>query len=209
KGATAMSASVSGSREVTFAVIAASCSLVAIFAPVVFVSGILGQFLRSFAVVVTFGVLVSLFVSLTLTPMLCSRYLEVTEKHGRIYWALEHFFQKMERFYQNSLGWALRHRGVVLIGALLAFVGAIPLFGSLPRELAPQPDEGRFLVGIRTPLGSSIEYTESKLREVEAIADRYPELVTEFGVIGLGQAQQVNQATLVARMKPRGERQRS
>jgi HAE1 family hydrophobic/amphiphilic exporter-1 len=209
KGATALSAAVSGSREVTFAVIAASFSLVAIFAPVVFVSGILGQFLRSFAVVVTFGVLVSLFVSLTLTPMLCSRYLEVTGKHGKVYWALEHFFEKMERFYRNSLGWALRRRGVVLVGALLAFLGAIPLFGSLPRELAPQPDEGRFLVGIRTPLGSSIEYTESKLREVEAIADRYPELVTEFGVIGLGSAQQVNQATLVARMKPRGERQRS
>jgi HAE1 family hydrophobic/amphiphilic exporter-1 len=209
KGATAMSAAVSGSREVTFAVIAASFSLVAIFAPVVFVSGILGQFLRSFAVVVTFGVLVSLFVSLTLTPMLCSRYLDVTEKHGRVYWALEHFFQKMERFYRSSLGWSLRHRGLVLVAAVATFLGAVPLFGSLPRELAPQPDEGRFLVGIRTPLGSSIEYTESKLREVEAIADRYPELVTEFGVIGLGQAQQVNQATLVARMKPRGERQRS
>ena len=96
-GATAMSAAVTGSREVTFAVIAASFSLVAIFAPVVFVSGILGQFLRSFAVVVTFGVLVSLFVSLTLTPMLCSRYLDVKEKHGRVYWALEHFFQRIER----------------------------------------------------------------------------------------------------------------
>ena len=79
RGATAVSAAVTGSREVTFAVIAASFSLVAIFAPVVFVSGILGQFLRSFAVVVTFGVLVSLFVSLTLTPMLCSRYLDVQQ----------------------------------------------------------------------------------------------------------------------------------
>jgi HAE1 family hydrophobic/amphiphilic exporter-1 len=209
KDATAFSSAVTGSREVTFAVIAASFSLVAIFAPVVFVSGILGQFLRSFAVVVTFGVLVSLFVSLTLTPMLCSRYLEVTEKHGRVYWALEHFFQRIERWYRASLDFALRRRAVVLGAALLTFLAAIPIFGGLPRELAPQPDEGRFLVGIRTPLGSSIEYTESKLREVEAIADRYPELVTEFGVIGLGQAQQVNQATLVARMKPRGERQRS
>jgi HAE1 family hydrophobic/amphiphilic exporter-1 len=209
KGATAVSSAVTGSREVTFAVIAASFSLVAIFAPVVFVSGILGQFLRSFAVVVTFGVLVSLFVSLTLTPMLCSRYLEVTEKHGRVYWALEHFFQRLERAYRSSLSFALRRRGLVLLGALLAFLASVPVFNGLPRELAPQADEGRFLVGIRTPLGSSIEYTESKLREVEAIADRYPELVTEFGVIGLGQAQQVNQATLVARMKPRGERQRS
>ncbi len=209
KGATAISAAVSGSREVTFAVIAASFSLVAIFAPVVFVSGILGQFLRSFAVVVTFGVLVSLFVSLTLTPMLCSRYLDVTEKHGKVYWALEHFFEKTEAFYRRSLDFALRRRGPVLIGALLVFLGAVPLFGGLPRELAPQPDEGRFLVGIRTPLGSSIEYTEAKLREVEAIASRYPEIVTEFGVIGLGQAAQVNQANLVARMKPRSERERS
>ena len=208
-GATAVSAAVSGSREVTFAVIAASFSLVAIFAPVVFVSGILGQFLRSFAVVVTFGVLVSLFVSLTLTPMLCSRYLEVEKQHGRIYWALEHFFEKTERFYRRTLDWSLRHRGIVLVVGLFAFLAAIPLFSGLPRELAPQADEGRFLVGIRTPLGSSIHYTESKLREVEAIAERYPEIVTEFGVIGLGQAQQVNQATLVARMKPRRERERS
>src|SRR5688572_11753474 len=209
KGATAYSSAVTGSREVTFAVIAASFSLVAIFAPVVFVSGILGQFLRSFAVVVTFGVLVSLFVSLTLTPMLCSRYLEVTEKHGRVYWALERFFQRIERWYRASLDFALRRRRLVLLAALAAFLASIPSFGGLPRELAPQPDEGRFLVSIRTPLGSSIQYTEGKLREVEAIADRYPELVTEFGVIGQGSAQQVNQATLVARMKPRSERDRT
>ncbi len=208
-GATAVSSAVTGSREVTFAVIAASFSLVAIFAPVVFVSGILGQFLRSFAVVVTFGVLVSLFVSLTLTPMLCSRYLEVHKQHGRLYWMLERFFQRVEYGYRRTLNYGLRHRVLVLLVAALAFLAAIPLYLSLPRELAPQADEGRFLVGIRTPLGSSIEYTESKLREVEAVAARYPEIVTEIGVIGLGQAQQVNQATLVARMKSRRERDRS
>ena len=209
RGTTAMTAAITGSREVTFAVIAASFSLVAIFAPVVFVSGILGQFLRSFAVVVTFGVLVSLFVSLTLTPMLCSRYLDVQEKHGRVYWALEHIFESIDRFYRRMLGWALGSRTIVLFLAGLSFLAAIPIFGTLPRELAPQADEGRFLVGIRTPRGSSIEYTETKLREVEAVAKNYPEIVTEFGIIGLGSAQQVNQATLVARMKPRGERERS
>jgi HAE1 family hydrophobic/amphiphilic exporter-1 len=209
RGTSAMAAAVTGSREVTFAVIAASFSLVAIFAPVVFVSGILGQFLRSFAVVVTFGVLVSLFVSLTLTPMLCSRYLDVQEKHGRVYWALERVFQALDRTYRGLLAWCLRRRRTVLVAALLGFLGAIPIFASLPRELAPQADEGRFLIAIRTPLGSSIDYTERKLREVEEIAFRYPEVVTEFGVIGLGSASQVNQATVVARMKPRDERDRS
>jgi HAE1 family hydrophobic/amphiphilic exporter-1 len=208
-GTTATSAAVTGSREVTFAVIAASFSLVAIFAPVVFVSGILGQFLRSFAVVVTFGVLVSLFVSLTLTPMLCSRYLTVQEKHGRIYWALERVFNALDNTYRRVLGWSLGRRWLVLALAVISFLAAIPVFNGLPRELAPQADEGRFLVGIRTPLGSSIGYTETKLREVEEIASRYPEIVTEFGVIGLGQASQVNQATLVVRMKPRDERTRS
>src|SRR5688572_3183601 len=208
-GATAMSAAVTGSKEVTFAVIAASFSLVAIFAPVLFVGGILGQFLRSFAVVVTFGVLVSLFVSLTLTPMLCSRYLDVQKKHGRLYHALERIFGAIDRGYRRLLGRALGNRGLVLGLAVLFFALAIPLFQRLPRELAPQADEGRFLVGIRTPLGSSIEYTESKLREVEAIAKNYPEIVTEFGVIGLGSTSQVNQATLVVRMKPRDERERS
>ena len=209
RGTSAVDAAVTGSREVTFAVIAASFALVAIFAPVVFVTGILGQFLRSFAVVVSFGVLVSLFVSLTLTPMLCSRYLDVASQHGKVYWALEHFFERMERFYRRCLDFGLRHRALVLVGAVLAFLGALPVFSSLPRELAPQADEGRFLVGIRTPLGSSIAYTESKLREVEAVAARYPEIVTEFGIIGLGSAQQVNQATLVARMVPRKERSRT
>ncbi|HVJ10383.1 MAG TPA: efflux RND transporter permease subunit, partial [Burkholderiales bacterium] len=117
-------AAISGSSEVSFAVIAASLSLAAIFAPVIFVGGILGQFLRSFAVVVTFGVLVSLFVSLTLTPMLCSRFLEVSEKHGRVYWALERGFGAMERGYRAILGWGLRHRGSVVAIAALMFVSS-------------------------------------------------------------------------------------
>jgi len=209
-GATAMSAAVTGSKEVTFAVIAASLSLVAIFAPVLFIGGILGQFLRSFAVVVSFGVLVSLFVSLTLTPMLCSRFLHVAPSHGKVYWMLEHFFQRMEAFYRRCLDAGLRHRGLMLAGGLATFVAAVlAALLLLPKELAPQQDEGRFLVGLRTPLGSSIHYTESKLREVEAISSKYPEIVTEFGVIGMGSAQQVNQATLVVRMKPRRERSRS
>jgi HAE1 family hydrophobic/amphiphilic exporter-1 len=202
-------AAVSGSAEVTFAVIAASFALAAIFAPVIFVSGILGQFLRSFAVVVTFGVLVSLFVSLTLTPMLCSRFLEVREQHGRVYWALERFFRGMERAYRASLGWALRHRFAVLVGALAATLSSVFFFRALPVELAPTQDEGKFFVSMRAPAGSSIHYMERKLAEAEQMVARYPEVTTVYGVIGLGSAAQVSQATLVVRMKPRSERRRS
>src|SRR5687768_5547188 len=218
-----MKAAVSGSREVTFAVMAASFALAAIFAPVIFVSGILGQFLRSFAVVVTFGVLVSLFVSLTLTPMLCSRFLEVSEKHGRVYWALERFFRGMEGTYRRSLAWALRrpqaprglarlardHRLLVLVAAALATLSSVYFFRALPVELAPQQDEGKFFVNIRAPAGSSIHYTERKLNEAEQMVARYPEVDTVYGVIGLGSAGQVNQALLVVRMKPRAQRARS
>src|SRR5918999_2622497 len=178
RGTSAMAAAITGSREVTFAVIAASFSLVAIFAPVVFVSGILGQFLRSFAVVVTFGVLVSLFVSLTLTPMLCSRYLDVTERHGRVYWALERFFRAMEAGYRATLGWGLRHRWTVVAAAALMFVSSFYFFRALPVELAPQQDEGKFFISMRAPAGSSIHYMESKLREAEQIVTRYPEVET-------------------------------
>jgi HAE1 family hydrophobic/amphiphilic exporter-1 len=203
-------AAVSGSREVTFAVIAASFALAAIFAPVIFVSGILGQFLRSFAVVVTFGVLVSLFVSLTLTPMLCSKFLEVSERHGRVYWALERFFNCMDAAYRRSLAWALLYRWTILIAALLVFVISVLFFGrSLPVELAPQQDEGKFFVSMRAPAGSSIHYMERKLAEAERIVSSYPEVTTVYGVIGLGSAAQVSQATVVVRMKPRAERKRS
>ena len=202
-------AAISGSREVTFAVIAASLALAAIFAPVIFVSGILGQFLRSFAVVVTFGVLVSLFVSLTLTPMLCSRFLQVSERHGRVYWALERFFRSLEGGYRGILAWALAHRLAVIAAALAATGASAYFFRALPVELAPQQDEGKFFVSMRAPAGSSIHYMERKLAEAERMVARYPEVTTVYGVIGLGSAAQVSQATVVVRMKPRGERERS
>jgi len=201
-----VSAAINGSREVTFAVLAATLSLVCIFAPVIFLSGIIGQLFKSFAVVVTFGVLVSWFVALTLTPMLCSRFLKVETQHGIVHRTLERFFQGMENLYRRMLGRALRYRWWVMLATVLVIVPSYALFNQVPRELAPQPDEGRFIVTFRTPLGSSIHYTEQKLKEVESIISRHPEVVTEFGLIGFGGSQQVNQGQVVVRMKPIAER---
>ncbi|MBZ0091554.1 MAG: efflux RND transporter permease subunit [Sulfuricellaceae bacterium] len=201
-----VSAAVAGSREVVFAVIAATLSLVSIFAPVIFLGGIIGQFFKSFAVVVTFGVLVSLFVSLTLTPMLCSRYLRVSKQHGRVYRALDRFFLGLDRVYQTLLGYALGHRWKIVLGTVLIVISSSYFFANVGKAFTPDEDEGRFLVNLRTPLGSSIDYTDSRLRMVEKILFRHKEIVTEFALIGLGQAGQVNQGLVVARMLPRGER---
>jgi len=201
-----VNAAVNGSKEVAFAVMAATLSLVSIFAPVIFLGGIMGQFFKSFAVVVTFGVLVSLFVSLTLTPMLCSRYLQVSKQHGRIYHALDRFFLGMDRVYYFLLDLALKHRWKVIGLTLAVVVASSYFFMNVGKAFIPEEDEGRFLVNVRTPLGSSINYTDSRLRMVEAILFKHKELVTEFAIIGLGQAGQVNQGMVVVRMAPRRER---
>jgi HAE1 family hydrophobic/amphiphilic exporter-1 len=204
-----VSAAINGSREVVFAVIAATLSLVSIFAPVIFLQGVLGQFFRSFAVVVTFGVLVSLFVSLTLTPMLCSRYLKVEKQHGRIYHLLDGILGGLDRIYIRLLEAALTHRWWVVALTTLIVAASSFFFINIGKTFTPDEDEGRFRVSLRTPLGSSIDYTDGKLREVEAVLNNYPEVRTEFALIGLGTAGQVNQGTVVVRMAPREERKRS
>ena len=201
-----VSAAINGSNEVVFAVMAATLSLVCIFAPVAFISGIIGQFFRSFALVVTFGVLVSLFVSLTLTPMLCSRYLRVEKQHGPVYRAFDRFFAAMDALYVRLLEGALTHRIWVLLATLAVVGSSAFFFANVGKAFTPEQDEGRFLVSLRTPLGSSIDYTDSKLHEVETILDRHPEIRSEFALIGLGSAGQVNQGTVVVRMLPREER---
>lgn len=204
-----VTAAVNGANEVVFAVIAATLALVSIFAPVIFMNGIIGQFFRSFAVVVTFGVLVSLFVSLTLTPMLCSRFLTVREKghqHSRLHTVIESAFSRLDAFYRRLLAWALDHRWKVVLLTVLTVASSGFFFANVGKTFTPDQDEGRFLVYVRTPLGSSIDYTDSRLKMVEEVLRSHKEIFTEFALIGLGSAGQVNQGTVVARMLPREER---
>ena len=199
-------AALNGSREVVFAVLAATLALVSIFAPVIFLGGIIGKFFQAFAVVVTMGVVVSLFVSLTLTPMLCSRFLKVDKKHGRLYYWLDAMFNGLDKFYRRILGWALRRRWRVLLFTIVTVLSSGYFLSSVGKAFLPDEDQGRFLVFTKTPLGSSIDYTNSKLAEVERILARHKEIASNFSAIGAGQAGQVNQAFSYVRMTPRGER---
>ncbi|MEW6562619.1 MAG: efflux RND transporter permease subunit [Pseudomonadota bacterium] len=201
-----VNAAINGSREVVFAVLAATLSLVSIFAPVIFMSGIIGMFFKSFAVVVTFGVLVSLFVSLTLTPMLCSRFLKVQKQHGAFYTKLEHAFHRMDEIYRGMLGWVLQHRWKVVLFTVVTVLSSGYFFSNVGKAFSPDADQGRFMVFTKAPLGSSIEYTSGKLAEVEKVLASHSEVASNFSGIGIGQAGQVNQAFSYVRMTPRDTR---
>ncbi|MBC7756907.1 MAG: efflux RND transporter permease subunit [Bdellovibrio sp.] len=197
-----------GSNEVVFAVLASSAALVCIFAPVIFMDGIIGMFFKSFAVVVTFGVLVSLFVSLTLTPMLCSRYLSIKPADNAFYRLCSAGLHKLDGIYKKLLQFSLNHRGLVLMVTAI-FVGFAGFYAlkNVEKDFVPEADEGSFSVSIKTPLGSSLAYTDSRMKLVEAtIASHKDEVASYFATIGAGSRGQVNQGTINVRLKPKEER---
>ncbi len=163
-----MSAAVNGTGEVVFAVLAATASLVAIFLPVVFMEGMVGRFFTTFALVVVIGVIASWFVSMTLTPMMCARYLKVGHSHGKVYMVLENFFDGMERNYKRLVGWVLRHRWSTLGVASVVVATSVFFFSAVGKEFMPETDIGRIMVILKTPMGSSIEYTDKKVRELNS-----------------------------------------
>jgi HAE1 family hydrophobic/amphiphilic exporter-1 len=203
-----ISAALNGTREVTFSVTAASLALVCIFAPVIFMDGMVGKFFNSFGVVVTFGVLASLFVSLTLTPMLCSRYLDVSHNHNKIYGAIGKVLEGLDNSYKKLLDSSLKHRGLVLIVTLVfVAVSGYLSIKYVEKDFVPESDESSFSITVKTPLGSSLEYTDSRLKMVEAIvASHQNEVASFFSTIGTGSRGQVNQGNVNVRLKPKEQR---
>ena len=200
-------AAINGSKEVVFAVLASSLALVCIFAPVIFMDGIIGRFFESFAVVVTAGILVSLIISLTLTPMLCSKFLAMQEKEISWLKGLNNFFEKLDKNYKKILTWTLSHRFKVLISSLIIVLASTLLFSKVEKTLVPEQDESRFTVRFKTPLGSNMEYTYSKLLEIEKIINQYDDYTASiFSSIGLGSRGQVNSGFISVRLKEKNKR---
>lgn len=206
-----ISAALNGAREVTFSVTAASLSLVCIFAPVIFMDGMVGKFFNSFGVVVTFGVLASLFVSLTLTPMLCSRYLSVYPHQNRIYSFISNTLGAMDHAYKKLLFISLKHRGLVLlITIVFVIVSGYLSFKYVEKDFVPESDESSFSITVKTPLGSSLEYTDSRMKMVEeVVASHKDEVASYFATIGSGSRGQVNQGNVNVRLKPKEQRSKS
>lgn len=206
-----ISAAINGAREVTFSVTAASLALVCIFAPVIFMDGMVGKFFNSFGVVVTFGVLASLFVSLTLTPMLCSRYLDVGHHENPVYRAIGNALNAFDHTYKKLLSLALRHRGsVMLVTVFFVLTSGYLSFKYVEKDFVPESDESSFSITVKTPLGSSLDYTDSRMKLVEAVvASHKEEVASYFSTIGSGSRGQVNQGNINVRLKPKEQRTKS
>jgi len=200
-----------GSNEVVFAVLASSLSLVCIFAPVIFMNGVIGMFFKSFAVVVTFGVLVSLFVSLTLTPMLCSRYLSVTHQENAVYRLTGRGLDYLDTHYKKLLHISLKHRSFVLIfTAIFVATSGYLTLKYVEKDFVPEADESSFNISLKTPLGSSLDYTDSRLKMVESILKNHADEVDSyFSTIGTGSRGQVNEGRVNVRLKPKEQRKKS
>ncbi len=204
-------AAIIGSREIAFAVMAMTVTLAAVFVPLVFATGNTGKLFTEFALTVAMAVLVSGFVSLTLTPMMCSVLLKGHARHGAIYNATERFFTWMNHTYQRSLGWVLRNRVVVVVGFPLIIAAMAGLSQMLKSELAPLEDRG-FIFGVMlAPEGATVEFTDGYARIWETVYKDVPEIASYFVAVapGLDKPNPVNLAFSFVRLKDWKDRKRS
>ncbi|TLN24704.1 efflux RND transporter permease subunit, partial [bacterium] len=180
-----------GTSEIGLAVLATSLSIMAVFVPVAFMKGIVGRFFFSFGMTIAFAVLISLFVSFTLDPMLSSRWvdpdIERTGKRHLIARLLDKFndwFDATADKYKKIIGWALDHRKTILIAAFLSFVGGIMVFGSLESNFMPAYDKGEFLLNFKTAPDASINETKERMEKVFAELKALPEIERVYATIG-------------------------
>jgi len=197
-----------GAREIALAAMAATFSIAAVFLPVAYMQGMIGQFLFEFGVSVSVAILVSLFVALTLTPMLCSRLLRIQPKHGALYEFLERGFHWLEANYASALNVVLRHKLLTLVSTtavlLIAVVILVPLIGG---EFAPPEDMSMFMVTIEAPVGISVPAMDHAMQEVERIVLSQPEVVGGFAAVDLEERGQVNSGVMFCRMLKPNQRE--
>ncbi len=206
-------AALEGSSEIGFAVVATTITLVAVFVPLAFLTGSIGRLFNEFGLTLAVAVLISGFVALTLTPMLSSRILKPLHG-GSPGWAtrsFDAFFKVLDNTYDRTLRFALRHR-LVMIGIALATIGvSVALFKLLPSELVPIEDRSIGFGVVIAPEGSTIDYTDKYMREVESRLLPLPERHGLFAAIGLGFGGpgRVTNGFVFLRLKPRNERDKS
>src|SRR5688500_4947074 len=204
-------AAVKGAQEIGFTIITMTIALVAAFIPVLFMSGMLGRILREFAVTICVAILVSGFISLSLTPMLASRYLRPPhdQKHGWLYRFLGRCLDAMNRAYEVTLGWVMRHHVATMVASLVVLLATIYMFGLVPKGFIPSEDTGQILINTEGAQGVSYEQMVQYQQQLAAIVAEDPNVESFFSSVGVGGvALTGNTGRIFMKLKPRSERPR-
>jgi HAE1 family hydrophobic/amphiphilic exporter-1 len=204
-----MEASYKGSREIGFTILSMTVSLVAVFLPVFFMGGIIGRLLHEFAVTIGMAILISGFVSLTLTPMLASRFIKPHghEQHGRLYQTSERFFTGMLNLYERTLTFVLRHRLITISVSGVVLVATVLLFRWMPKGFLPSEDLGIMFGFTEAQQGISFDAMKDHQLEVAKVLGQDPNVNAFMSAIGAsGISSQGNQGRVFATLKPRNER---
>jgi len=208
KGMPPMQAAVEATKEIGLAVMATTFSLVAIFAPVGFMGGMVGKFMQSFGLTMAFAVLVSLFVSFTLTPMMSAYWLKPQPKGGRGDSKHNQLFDPLDRGYTRMLNWAMAHRGLVAVGAVLVLLSSVPLFRFTAVNFTPEDDQSQFDVTMRAPEGTSLAAMEVLANRVSMAVRAIPEVEFTLVTVAGDAAGTLNTASMLVRLHPIQERSR-
>ncbi|MGH9603256.1 MAG: efflux RND transporter permease subunit [Terriglobales bacterium] len=202
-------AALEGSREVSFTIVSMTISLVAVFLPVLFLGGILGRLLHEFAVTISLAILISGVVSLSLTPMLSSRFLKPPhrEGHGRLYMLFERMFDRMHAGYDWSLVRVMRHRFATMMASVALLIATAYLFVAIPKGFLPSEDTGTIFIFTESIEGVSFDAMKQNQQKIMAIVREQPEVKSFFsGIGGGGSASGGNTGRIFIQMKPRSER---
>jgi HAE1 family hydrophobic/amphiphilic exporter-1 len=204
-----MDAALRGSKEIGFTILSMTLSLVAVFIPVLFMGGMLGRMLHEFAVTITFAILISGVVSLTLTPMLSSRFLKpyAEAKHGRLYNLMERFFDGMRNIYERTLKVTLHYRRTTIVVTLIMTVATVWLFKIMPTGLLPPDDIGGIIGITEGAQGVSFEEMKRHQKELAEIVLQDPNVEAFMSAVGAGGSRVAsNGGFMFMKLKPRNER---
>jgi hydrophobic/amphiphilic exporter-1 (mainly G- bacteria), HAE1 family len=206
-----MTAALRGSKEISFTIVSMTLSLAAVFIPVLFMSGLVGRLLHEFAVTIGAAILVSGFVSLSLTPMLCSRFLRPhgEARHGRLWKITEGFFDGMLRFYDRTLQFTLRHRAATMAVSLIVLVATVQMFRTIPKGFLPDEDQGFIFVFTEGPQGISYDSMVRHQLALNDIVRKLPWVESFNSTVGGGSSsvsQSSNQGRIFIHMVPRKQR---
>ncbi len=203
KGKIRYDAAIDGSREISFA---ASLSIVAIFLPVAFMSGVIGKYFLQFGVTITVAVLLSLVTALTLTPMFCSRFVQRGTERSLIGRPMDWLLKKVTNFYKRSLHWVLEHRLLILSIAITFFGLSFLTLPFINKEFLPAEDQSRFSIRLRTPVGSSLNYSDAAFSSIEKYLASRQEVASYVLQVGGGSPGDANGGHVLVTMKDRGQR---